>query len=143
MRRVCRDNQRVEVDVGGEGKWVVSGSQDERVRLWDLTVAGDAETGEVKPAGEWVGVEKGEGGGVVNGVALHPGWAEGGPYVATVSGCRAFPAYEDSDSEDEGRRERESTPPSLVSRLSLWRVEAKEISVAGSAQADARGTVGV
>ena len=136
------DMQRVEVEVGGEGRWVVSGGQDGRVRLWDLTRPGDEVTGEVGVALEWVGVVEGEGGGVVNGVSMHPGWGSGADYVATVSGCRSFPIYEDTDSESdgeqvegvregkEGTRLQETTASSLVSRLSLWQMRVKVVEEA-------------
>ena len=137
LQRVCEDNQRVEFEVGGEGQWVVSGGQDGRVRLWDLGVAGHAETGVVPVAGEWMGVEEGEGGEVVNGVAMHPAWGAEMPYLATVSGCRSFPAYEEeSDSGEEensvGRDEgQKGMAPELVSRLSLWQVQQGRAAAAG------------
>ena len=145
LRRVVSNNQRVQVGVGGEGRWVVSGGQDGRVRVWDLTRAGDVDTGVVEEVGEWVAVAEGEGGGVINGVSMHPAWSEAFPYLATVSGCRHFPAYDDSDEEgEEGaegegevvrlRRSDKAEAAGLSSRLSLWQVRSgavQEVRVDG------------
>ena len=129
LQRRVGNNQRVQVDVGGEGRWVISGGQDGRVRVWDLTKVGDAETGLVPEAGEWVAVAEGEGGGVVNGVAMHPSWSEAFPHLATVSGCRLFPAYDDSEEEEKeldevevGSGDAQAAAAALGSRLALWQV---------------------
>jgi WD40 repeat protein len=126
LRRVCRNNQRVEFEVREEGRWLLTGSQDGCVIAFDLSLPSDAETGHVPPACvvKMAAGDAAGGGGVVNGVAMHPLWSQQYPYFAAVTGSRVFDAYEaeqdDSDDDDDNTRRGPDAS------LSLWQVTSKQ-----------------
>eukprot|EP01134_Creolimax_fragrantissima_P008533 CFRG8533T1 len=105
MKRKADTNQKLQFDIDVEGKYLMTGSQDSTIRVFDL----NGEWPEhVKSPLEPLRVISSPGPGVVNGVGFHPHY----PIIAAVSGQRHFVIRGVSDSESESSSA-ESEPESM------------------------------
>ncbi|XP_078234622.1 telomerase Cajal body protein 1 isoform X2 [Pogona vitticeps] len=130
---VCRTvatNQRVYFDLDPSGTFLVSGSTEGLVTVWDTTrPPGSGPRSVLPPVLQFQALQD-----CVNGISLHPSV----PLMATASGQRKFPGLWDSGSEEE--EEEEGDPPSdrRATRgdnsLQLWWAS---FSAAGSEQPEA------
>ncbi|XP_025776074.1 telomerase Cajal body protein 1 [Puma concolor] len=112
LSREVTTNQRVYFDLDPTGQFLVSGSTNGAVSVWDTSGAG--REGKPEPVLSFLPQKD-----CTNGVSLHPSL----PLLATASGQRVFP--EPTDSEDEGEQRGDLPLLSMrhvrfESQLQLW-----------------------
>lgn len=111
IRRV-ETNQRIYFDQTMDGRYLISGSHDGDVLVWDTLAPPAMLYPESDPVLKPVSVFPAHND-TVNGVSLHPSL----PLIATSSGQRHFPDVYDSDDSDEGENDNDNV---VDNSLKLW-----------------------